>query len=303
MQFFKRIFLFVVVNLAVVLTISFLLKLLNVQPYLQKHGLDYTSLAIFCFIWGMVGAFISLLLSRWMAKTMMRVQVIDPNTHDSALKKLRDTVYRLCKKANLSAMPEVGIFPSPEINAFATGPSAKRSLIAVSSGLLDKMGEQEIEGVIAHEISHIANGDMVTMTLLQGVVNAFVMFLARALAFALSGIGGRHQKQNASSSHMGYFVMVMLFELVFMVLGSLVIAAFSRYREFRADRGGARLAGKNAMISALESLQRFSMIKNPQEEPTPIAALKISTPGKSSWLSLFASHPPLKERILRLQSL
>src|SRR6267154_1913532 len=170
----KRIFLFFAINILVVVTLSLVLNIFHVQPFLQGYGLNIQSLLIFCFIWGMGGAFISLALSKQMAKWMMGVRVIDPNTADSELRHLMTTVHQLARNAHLPSMPEVGIFDSPEPNAFATGPTKRRSLVAVSTGLLRKMSQKELEGVLAHEISHIANGDMVTMTLIQGIVNAFV---------------------------------------------------------------------------------------------------------------------------------
>src|SRR5690606_37107750 len=179
MAWAKRIFLFLAVNALVVITISTLMRLFGVEPYLQANGLNLESLAVFCLLWGMGGAFISLGLSRIMAKWMMGVKVIDPNTTDSNAQELVQTVYRLARAAGLSKMPEVGIYQSPEVNAFATGPTKARSLVAVSTGLLQRMRQDEVEGVLAHEVAHIANGDMVTMTLVQGVINAFVMFLAR----------------------------------------------------------------------------------------------------------------------------
>jgi heat shock protein HtpX len=225
---------------------------------------------------------------------MMGVKVIDPHTKDPAERELLEIVHRLARKASLSTMPEVGLYRSNEVNAFATGPSRSRSLVAVSTGLISRMKENEMEGVIGHEISHIANGDMVTMTLLQGVVNAFVMFLARVLAYALSG----RNRENSSST--SYYMLVILFEIVFMVFGSLLVAAYSRYREFRADAGGARLAGKDAMISSLQTLRVLSEIKDPKENPA-MAAFKISHQGRKGLLRFFASHPPLEERIERLQ--
>lgn len=297
----KRIVLFIVLNLLVVLMISFVLNLFNVRPYLTAYGLDVKSLLAFCFIWGMGGAFISLSLSRVMAKWMMGVKVIDPDTRDTDEKLLLETVHNLSLKAGLKVLPQVGVYHSNEVNAFATGPSRSRSLVAVSTGLLNRMSQVELEGVIGHEISHIANGDMVTMTLLQGVVNAFVMFLARVLAYALSRNRNR-QESNQAGVSMSYVVFVYLFEVVFMILGSIVVAGYSRYREYRADAGGARLAGKDAMIASLKSLRVLQEIKDPREQPA-LANFKISHQGRKGLLGLFASHPPLADRIERLQKL
>ncbi len=298
----KRTLLFLAVNFLVIITLSLVLNIFHIQPFLQNYGLNVQSLMIFCMIWGMGGALISLALSRQMAKWMMGVKLIDPNTQDLALSHLVKTVYALAKDAHLP-MPEVGIFESAAPNAFATGPSKKKSLVAISSGLLRRMSQKELEGVLAHEISHIANGDMVTMTLIQGVVNAFVMFLARALAYIVSGIG-RNRNNNSSSggSYLSYTLFVLLFEVVFMVFGSLVTAKFSRWREFRADRGGADLAGKEKMIAALEALQKTYSAEDPRTEKASFQALKISTRQKMGLLSLFSTHPPLTERIERLKS-
>ena len=300
MGILKRIVLFLLLNFLVIAMVSLVLNLLNVRPYLNAHGLDTQSLLIFCFVWGMTGAFISLALSRKMAKWMMGVQLIDPHSRNGQESRLVEIVYSLAREAGLSTMPEVGIFKSNEPNAFATGPTKSRSLVAVSSGLLDRMNEQELKGVLGHEISHIANGDMVTMTLLQGVVNAFVMFLARILAYAVSGMG--KSRDNSSNNNYGSFVIfTYLFEIIFMVLGSLLICAFSRYREFRADAGGARLAGKTSMIGALEKLQSLQEIKDPKAATPAMAALKISHPTKRGIIRFFATHPPLEERIERLR--
>lgn len=297
----KRIILFLLVNAAVVLTVSIILSFFNVQPYLTRYGLNYTSLAIFCLLWGMVGAFISLWLSKIMAKWMMGIQIIDPDTRDPALRSLVQMVHQLAHKAGLPAMPEVGIYDSPEVNAFATGPTRARSLVAVSSGLLNRMGQDEVEGVLGHEVTHIANGDMVTMTLLQGVINAFVMFFARILAFAITRALGRREEDSLENpSPLMYQITVFLLEIVFMVLGTIIIAAFSRYREFRADAGGARLAGPQKMINALTALKKTMDIQDPSHEQQAVQAFKISSHG--GIMSLFATHPPLELRIERLKS-
>lgn len=297
----KRVFLFLAVNFLVLIALSTVLNFFHVQPFLQERGLDLSSLLIFCLVWGMGGAFISLLLSRKMAKWLMGVKVIDPtSTTDPEQVRLLQTVERLSREAHLFEMPQVGVFSSKEMNAFATGFSKKHSLIAVSTALLQKMDPQELEGVIAHEMAHICNGDMVTMTLLQGVVNAFVMFLARILAYAASGLG-KSRNESSSGSVASYHLFVILFEVVFMVLGSLVVCSFSRLREFRADLGGAQLAGKHKMIAALESLQKRQGNPDPKLAKPAIAALQIASHKKGGWKRLFATHPSLEERIARLK--
>lgn len=295
----KRVFLFLALNFLVIFMISVVLNLLNIRPYFAAYGIDYNSLMVFCLIWGMGGALISLCLSRLMAKWMMGIQVIEPQTHDPESRNLLNMVHHLAQSAGLP-LPQVGIYRSNEVNAFATGPTRNRALIAVSTGLLNRMKDNEIRAVLGHEISHIANGDMVTMTLLQGVVNAFVMFLARVLAYAVSGFG-RSSREESGGSMMSYILFVYLFEVVFMILGSLVTAAYSRRREFRADAGGAHLAGKDSMISALQTLRVLQEIRDPRKENPAMAAFKISHPSKKGLLSLFASHPPLEERIERLR--
>lgn len=298
MAFAKRILLFLLLNFLVVMMISVVLHLFNVRSYFTAYGLDYRSLLIICFVWGMGGAFISLMLSRVMAKWLMGIQLINPHTQNSEEAWLISTVYALARQANLSVMPEVGMFRSNEPNAFATGPTRSKSLVAVSTGLIQRMTPEEVKAVLGHEISHIANGDMVTMTLLQGVVNAFVMFLARVLAYALSGFGRNQEK----GSYGSLIFFTYLFEIVFMILGSIVVCAYSRYREFRADRGGAILAGKDNMIGALRALMAAQKIHDPRADQPAIAAFKIAKPGTKRLLWLFATHPPLESRIARLQS-
>lgn len=301
MGFAKRILLFLAVNMLVLITLSVVLSVLHLQPFLQGYGLNIPSLLVFCLVWGMGGALISLGLSRQMAKWMMGVHLIDSHSSSSEERSLFQTVERLARSAHLPCTPQVGVFSSPEPNAFATGPSKKRSLVAVSTGLLQRMNQKELEGVIAHEISHIVSGDMVTMTLIQGVVNAFVMFLARILAYVVSGLG-KQRNSGSSGGYGSYMIFVFLFEIVFMVLGSLVICFFSRTREFRADRGGADLAGQGNMIAALESLQKMQRLHDPALDKPSMAAFKISTQKKKGILQLFATHPPLEERIERLRN-
>jgi len=285
----KRVVLFLVTNLAIVLTLSIILSLLGVGRYVGPNGIDLGSLAIFCFVWGMGGAFISLAISRWTAKRMTGVKLVDGRSGDATADWLYATVAQLTQKANLP-MPEVGIYPSEEVNAFATGPSKNKSLVAVSSGLLRSMRREEVEGVLAHEVAHIANGDMVTMTLLQGIVNAFVMFLARIIAYALTSRGSRDDRGAAPS-----YMLVWVLELVLGVIGMIVVAWFSRQREFRADHGGATLAGKADMLAALRRLGANRGLIDPSHES--LATMKIS--GK--WSGLFSTHPPLEQRIAVLE--
>jgi heat shock protein HtpX len=296
----KRIGLFLAVNILVVAVISFVLYFFNIQPYLNRNGLNIGSLAIFCLLWGMVGAFISLALSKVMAKWTLGLQIITPQTRDPQALEVLQMVHQLSKKAGLPAMPEVGIYDSPEVNAFATGPSKSNSLVAVSRGLLKRMPNSEVEAVLGHEVTHIANGDMVTMTLLQGIVNAFVMFLARFIAFGLSKVlSSRRDDSEESFSPLTFQILVFVFEMCFMILGSIVIASFSRYREYRADAGGARLTTPEKMIASLRTLQRTVEIKDEEAAKPAFQALKISSPG--GLLRLFASHPPLEDRIARLE--
>lgn len=304
----KRVFLFLLTNFMVIVTISIVMSLFGVDIYLSEHGINYQSLLIFCALWGMGGAFVSLYISKWIAKRSMGLKMIDPQNARGTEKHLLDLVYNLARKAKLTKMPEVGIYQSQEINAFATGPSKKDSLVAVSSGLLQKMDIDEVEGVLGHEISHVTNGDMVTMTLIQGTVNAFALFLSRVIAYAVSIGLSRGEGVNNARPGVLYYVLTIVFDIAFTLLGSIVVAAFSRYREYRADIGGARLAGKNKMIAALKQLllatntELENVNETAEVERSPaIAALKISQ--KSRWLGLFTTHPPLEDRIKRLQEM
>ncbi len=300
-QVARRVSLFLVVNLLVMLTIGIIVNLVF-RGYVRRIG-GSQNLFFICFAWGMGGAFFSLAISRWAAKVTKGVRVIDPNTTDPDLSRLVRTVHQLARTAGLSTMPEVGVYDSPEVNAFATGPSRSRSLVAVSAGLLGRMRQYDVEGVLGHEIAHIANGDMVTMTLIQGVVNSFAFFLSWILAMALTRNSDRDEDRGGNW-YMEWMLRD-LFNMVFMVLGSIVVMWFSRWREFRADAGGARYAGRDHMISALRTLEQVHEAGadsyGPQQQPA-FQALKIS--GKSGgFAALFASHPPLEERIARLESL
>lgn len=289
----KRIFYFLLTNILVLLTIVIVVQITGIGHYIGPNGINFTALLVFSAVIGFAGSFISLALSRFMAKKMMGVQVIEPespkNAHEA---RVVEKVYRLSRAAGLTHMPEVGIYYSNEVNAFATGPTKKRSLVAVSAGLLNEMDDDAVEGVIAHEIAHVANGDMVTMTLLQGVVNTFVVFLARIVAFFAS------QFVRSEMAPIVHFIAIIVFQLLFSVLGSLVVFAYSRHREFHADRGGADLAGKDKMKHALESLKHYANRATTDNEDTAIATMKISSKPKLS--KIFSTHPDLDERINRL---
>jgi heat shock protein HtpX len=293
MKFGKRILLFVGVNILIITTISVLMKVFNVQPYLTARGIDYSSLLVFCAIWGFGGAFISLALSRVMAKWMMGVKVIDPKTNDSTQRALVQRVHELAQRAGLGTMPEVGYYESPELNAFATGPTKSRALVAVSTGLLTRMDKREVDGVLAHEVAHIANGDMVTMTLVQGVVNVFVMFLARVIGFFASQFVAEERRPLVQ------FVTVIALEIALGILGMVAVGYFSRLREYRADAGGAALSGRENMIAALKRLKANMNLVEQDGQPA-LATLKISgKPG--GFLKLISTHPDLDDRIRRLE--
>ncbi|MEP7117349.1 MAG: protease HtpX [Acidobacteriota bacterium] len=299
----KRVLLFVATNILITLAVSIVLSLLGIGNFRIAGGrLDYAGLMVFCLAWGMIGAFISLQLSRFMAKRAMGVKLVNGSTgHDDA-DWLYRTIQRLATQAQLP-MPEVGIYESPEVNAFATGPSKSRSLVAVSSGLLRGMDRNEIEGVLAHEMSHIKNGDMVTMTLIQGVVNAFVMFAATVVAnIVRQALQGNRDSRDGGGGggYMIEFMVRMVLQVAFGILGGMVVAWFSRSREFRADAGAAALAGRGNMIAALRRLQATHALVDPNH--AELATMKISG-GDRKWMLLLASHPPLEARIAALERL
>jgi heat shock protein HtpX len=288
----KRIFLFLLTNLAVMVVLSIVLSLLGYGGYIGADGqLQMGSLMVFCLVWGMGGAFISLQMSRWIAKRALGVQLIDGRAGNEALDWLYNMVSQQALQANLP-VPEIGVYESGEVNAFATGPSKKRSLVAVSTGLLRTMERSEVAAVTGHEIGHIANGDMVTMTLIQGVINAFVLFFARIIAFAI------RQALDEKISWIASFAVRIALEIVLGILGSLVTAWFSRRREFRADAAGASLAGRENMIAALRRLGASA--ERVDTSHAALATMKIS--GKKGWLRAFSTHPPIEERIAALQS-
>lgn len=293
MAFVRRITVFVLLNILVIASITFILRITGLDRALYAYGANYQMLLVFCLVWGTGGAFISLLMSKFFAKHAMGVQIIDPSTRDPETRNLVNKVHDLARKVGITKMPEVGIYESPEINAFATGPSKNNSLVAVSTGLLQRMGGDEVEGVLGHEVSHIANGDMVTMTLVQGVVNAFVMFFAKIVAQTMA-------KDSEGRINYGmYYLLEMVFQMAFMFLAIPLITAVSRWREYRADYGSAKIAGKYKMISALRALQGTQKVLD-NREPS-FAAFKISGKKSSGLMKFFMTHPPLEDRIHALE--
>jgi len=299
----KRVLLFIVVNFFVIIMLSIVIRLFGLDRMLTARGLNYPMLMGFCLIWGMGGAFISLLLSRFIAKIAMGVQVIDPDDPDPDRRGVVTLVHRLARDAGLSVMPEVGVYESPEVNAFATGPTRSQALVAVSTGLLRRMERNEVEAVIGHELGHVVNGDMVTMTLIQGVVNAFVMFLSRVIAFAIASASANRDRRDGDGegfSYLTYWLVQIALEIALMIPGTMLVCWFSRWREFGADRMGARLAGRQNMIQALERLQETFGQVNDARAPA-LQTLKISGRG-TGLMRLFSTHPPLEVRIERLRN-
>ena len=290
----KRIFLFVVTNLAVVLLLGIVARLLGVDRYLYQSGLNLSSLLIFAAIFGMGGSIISLLMSKSIAKMSVGAQVIQ-NPSSQTERWLVDTVQRQAQAAGIG-MPEVAIYDSPEPNAFATGANRNAALVAVSSGLLQQMSADEAEAVLGHEVSHVANGDMVTLSLLQGVLNTFVIVLSRIVGSVVDQ--GLARGQDNRGSGIGYYLTSMVLELLFGLLASLIVMWFSRHREFHADAGGARLAGRGKMIAALERLQQ---LHEPSRLPSQMAAFGINGGLAQGLRKLLTTHPPLEERIAALR--
>ncbi|MBM0107547.1 protease HtpX [Steroidobacter sp. S1-65] len=290
----KRIFLFVATNVAILLVLSVTLRLLGVDRILNEQGtgLDLTSLLIFSAVVGFTGSLISLAMSKFIAKRSMNVQVIEqPRNAEEAW--LVETVRKQAQAAGIG-MPEVGVFDAPEMNAFATGANRNNALVAVSTGLLRGMSKSEAEAVLAHEVSHVANGDMVTLTLIQGVVNTFVVFLSRVIGYTVDRVVFKTERGHGPA----FLITTLIAQVVLGILASMIVMWFSRYREFRADAGGAQLAGRNNMIGALERL------RNAHSAPLPdsMQAFGISTDKAPGALSrLFMTHPPLEERIAALR--
>lgn len=291
-----RIALFLLTNLAIVLVASVTLSLLGFEGYLAANGVDLnlSGLLLFCFIFGMAGSVVSLLLSKWMAKRGTGTHIIQtPRTADEQW--LLQTVRELADEAGIG-MPEVGIFPSHTSNAFATGWDRNNALVAVSTGLLERFSRDEARAVMAHEIGHVANGDMVTLALIQGVVNTFVMFFSRVIGHTIDRAVFKTERGHGP----GFYIVTFVTEMILGILASMIVFWFSRQREFRADRAGAQLAGAPAMIGALERLRAEQGA--PSELPDSMMAFGIRTGGKQM-MRLFMTHPPLEERIAALRSL
>ncbi len=291
----KRIFLFILTNLAVLLVINLTLRLLGVNRWMDSHGaINFTSLLILSVVIGFSGSIVSLLMSKWMAKQSVGAQVIT-NPFDATERWLVETVRRQAQNAGIG-MPEVAIYDAPDVNAFATGWNRNNALVAVSTGLLNNMSKDEIEAVLAHEISHVANGDMVTLALIQGVVNTFVVFFAKLFGYFVDRVLLKNDEREGPG--IGAFVAEIVAQLVLGVLASVIVMWFSRQREFRADAGGASLAGRQKMIAALE---RLKVNHEPAVMPQNMAASAISSSGGLS--KMFMTHPPLDERIAALKAL
>ena len=288
----KRIVLFLATNVAILLVLSIAMRVLGVEPYLTETGLNLTSLLIMAAVMGFGGAFISLAISKWMAKKTMGVRVIETPSNSSEFW-LVDTVRKYAADAGIG-MPEVGIYDAPDVNAFATGMTRNKSLVAVSSGLLQQMKRNEAEAVLGHEIAHIANGDMVTLTLIQGVVNTFVIFLSRVIGHTVDRVVFKNERGHGPA----FWVTTIVAQLVLGILASIIVMWFSRQREFRADRGGASLAGGPNMIAALQRLGSL----HPQPLPDKMAAFGIAGMTTHGLKRLFMTHPPLEERIAALRA-
>ncbi|HTJ55556.1 MAG TPA: protease HtpX, partial [Nitrosospira sp.] len=289
----KRIFLFVITNLAILLMLSITLRLLGVDRILNEQGgIDFNSLLVMAAVIGFGGSFISLAMSKWSAKNMTGAVVIEQPS-DPTERWLVETVRSHAERVGIG-MPEVAIYDAPDLNAFATGMDRNNSLVAVSTGLLHNMSKDEVEGVLAHEISHVANGDMVTLALIQGVVNTFVIFLSRVIGHFVDRVVFKTERENGPA----FMIVTLIAQLVLGILASMIVMWFSRQREFRADAGGAQLAGRNKMIAALERLKQWH---EPAQLPERLAAFGISG-GKGSVMNLFMSHPPLDVRIAALRA-
>jgi len=291
-----RILLFLATNLAVLLLVSVIFNLLGLQGILASNGVDLNlgSLLVFCGLFGMSGSFISLMISKFMAKRGTGTQIIEnPRNRDEQW--LLDTVRALADDAGIG-MPEVGVFPSEAANAFATGWNRNNALVAVSTGLMRRFDEREVRAVLAHEIGHVANGDMITLTLVQGVVNTFVMFFARIIGHTVDRVVFKTERGYG----IGYYIVTIVAEILLGILASMVVMWFSRYREYRADAAGAQLAGSASMIAALRRLKAEQGL--PTDLPGELTAFGIRAGAGSGLANLLRSHPPLDDRIMALQN-
>lgn len=294
----KRIALFLLTNIAIIAVASITLSLLGVNGYITSQGIDFTSLLIFCAVFGFIGSFISLAISKWMAKRSTGTRVIEqPANHQELW--LVETVAELAKEAGIG-MPEVGIFGAQQANAFATGANRNKALVAISEGMLQRFTKEEIRAVLAHEIGHVANGDMITLALMQGVVNTFVMFFARIIGYAVDQF--LNQNREGGGVGMGFYIVTFVAEIILGFLAQTIVMAFSRYREYRADHAGATLGSKQGMIGALRRLQAETQAQVPNQMPDTLTAFGITSGFSSNVKKLWASHPPLAERIKRLEN-
>ncbi len=291
----KRIFLFLATNLAIIVVLSITLQLLGFEGFLDQQGVDLNleSLLLFAAVFGMGGSFMSLAMSKWTAKRFTGARVIEQPT-DSSEQWLVNTVRRQAGQAGIG-MPEVAIYDAPDVNAFATGMSRNNALVAVSTGLLRTMTRDEAEAVMAHEISHVANGDMITLALIQGVINTFVIFLSRVIGHVVDRVVFKTERGHGPA----FWITAIVAEIILAVLASIIVMWFSRQREFRADAGGAKLAGREKMIAALQRLQQSV---NQPHLPDQLAAFGISGGMGQGLKRLFMSHPPLEERIAALRA-
>lgn len=292
----KRVLLFLATNIAIIVVASITLSLLGVGSFLDEAGgLNLQALLIFCFVFGMAGSFISLLLSKKIAKWTTKVQIIDQPRNEREQWLVR-TIEEQAREAGIG-MPEVGIFPAQQANAFATGANRNKALVAVSEGMMQRFDREEIKAVMGHEIGHVANGDMITLALIQGVVNTFVMFLARVVGFAVD----RVVLKNDEGLGIGYFITTIVAEIVLAILASMIVFWFSRQREFRADEAGARLGSRQGMIASLKRLQQESQV--PNQLPEAMQAFGITGGKRKGLKALFMTHPPLEDRIAALQNM
>lgn len=302
----KRVGLFILVNILVMvvanIVISLVIGFFGLGPTMTANGINYATLMVICLVWGMAGSFVSLWMSKWLAKKAYGVEIVSPSgPYGQVVRK----VHEFAQRAGIEKMPEVGIYHSPEINAFATGATKNSSMVAVSTGLLEKMNSDEAEGVLGHEVAHIANGDMVTLALVQGVVNAFVMFFARIATIAIDNLMRGDDDNGRGLGFFAYMIVYNLLYFVFSLLAAPIVFGFSRYREYRADNGGATLAGKQKMIAALEALKRnydnLDQFDDGIQRDSSVRAMQISS--KVSWSELFSTHPSLDKRIEKLKQL